>query len=344
MVQVFNKMASLGGLSKDDFAEFFARIGDTSPGEVGALLGYLLGRLDANDAAAIVAAIREVHPQRTIRPADGRMTVNLVGTGGGPSTFNISTTTAFLVAAAGVAVIKTGSSACRSRSGFSDVAAKLGTLKLSMPWSQIETIVNEVGIVFVPQLHYAAVLGTIVEKLTPPAYRNAAGYLYKIGPLLSPVRVDHQFIGASSAPCMEMLAGACRLLNDVPTTLVAAEDGLDEVSTRAKTGVINLDANRSRSDMTIDPAAVGIESPAQEELQGHEPAAAAQCCERILSGNGTAAQSQIVALNAAVVLTSLGRFASLTAGYEAAMQLLQSGEALRKLHQLRAQVWKCVKQ
>ena len=163
----------------------------------------------------MIAALRATHPQRRFALADGRTTVNLVGTGGGPSTFNITTTAAFVVAAAGVVVVKTGSGACRSKAGFADVAAKLGTLKLSMPWDMIQSIAEDVGIVFVPLTHYAPVLGPFEQVLTLPVHRHIAAYLNKIGPLLSPVKVDHQVIGANSRACLEMLAGACRLLGDV---------------------------------------------------------------------------------------------------------------------------------
>lgn len=343
MARILEKMASLADLSGDDFADFLARLPGLAAGEVGAILGYLLGRLQSGDAAAMVRAVRATHPQRDFRRVGGRATVNMVGTGGGPSTFNITTTASFVVAAAGGVVVKTGSNACRSRSGFAEVAAKLGTLKLAMPWELIESIAAEVGIVFVPLSQYAPVLGHFERILTPSVYRGAASYLNKIGPLLSPVRVGHQFIGANSPACLEMVAAACRQLGDTPATVVCSADGMDEVSIGACTSLIDLDAARERRTGLIDPAAFGIEPPAPGELSGHEPAAAAECCQRILGGQGTRAQTQIVALNAAAVLTSLGLFDDLRAAFQEATQILASGAALDKLNQLRQRVWKCVK-
>lgn len=333
-------MASLSGFSEDDFRELLATAGDLAPAELGAVLGYLLGRLDSRDTAAMISVVRELHPCREVRATAGRTTANMVGTGGGPSTFNVTTTTAFVVAAAGVVVVKTGSRACRSRSGFTDVATKLGTLKLAMPWESIESIADRVGIVFIPESYYAPALEVFERSLTLPVYRNVAAYLTKIGPLLSPVRVDYRLIGANSASCMEMLAGACRFLGDVPTTLVSSLDGLDEVSTMAKTAVIHLSADGSREEDSIDPAALAIAAPDIEALRGQSPAEAAQCCERILSGEGTVAQTQIVALNAATVLARLGLYRDLPAAFQASQELLKQGDALRKLHELRGQVWK----
>jgi anthranilate phosphoribosyltransferase len=342
MAKVFEKMAALSSFSQADLAEFLAGAATLAPGEVGAVLGYLLGRLDSGDAAAMVGVLRALHPQRMVGATAGRPTVNIVGTGGGPSTFNISTTAAFVVAAAGAVVVKTGSGAIRSKSGFADVAARLGTLKVSMPWEEIEAIVADVGIVFIPPSHYPAEMGLLEQNLTVPVYRNAALYFNKIGPLLSPVRVDHRFIGANSPSCLQMLAGACQILGDVPTTLVSSEDGLDEISSSGRTSLIQLTA-RGRNDESIDPRALGIQPPSFEALAGYEPPAAAECCERILGGQGTAAQADIVALNAGAVLMSLGFCQDLSTGFQTALKILRDGEGLGKLRQLRERVWKCAK-
>jgi anthranilate phosphoribosyltransferase len=340
---LFDKMTSFSGFAKADFVEFFSNAAKWTPAEIGAILGCLLGRRNAEDAAALVAALRELHPQHDMRFIDRRPTVNMVGTGGGPSTFNITTTAAFVVAASGGVVVKTGGNARRSKSGFLDVAARLGTLKLAMSWEQIESIASDVGIVFVPPSHYPLALGQLEQTLTPSGCRNAAIYLNKLGPLLSPVRVGHQFIGANSSPCLEMLAGACRLLGDVPATLVLSDDGLDEVSSRANTTVIRLSAAGDETKTVVCPAVLGISPPALDALEGAAPAAAAACCERLLSGKGTAAQTDIVALNAAVVMTSTGLAADVHAGFHAARQLIENGEALRKLQRLRERVWNRVK-
>ena len=342
MSNVFDRMASLASFSSTDFDAFFANVPDMNAGEIGAVLGYLLGRLDGADAAAMISALRERHPQRRIASADGRPTVNIVGTGGGPSTFNISTTAAFVVAAAGAVVVKTGSGACRSKSGFADVATRLGTLKVAMPWEEIESIAADVGIVFVPPSHYPAILGVLEQKLGAPVYRNAANYFNKVGPLLSPVWVDYRFFGANSASCMRMLAEACRMLGDVPTTLVSSDDGLDEVSSRGRTALIELTAGGSQ-ERSIDPRELGIEPASWEALRGFEPMAAAQCCERILAGQGTAAQTDIVCLNAGAVLASVGLASDPATGFRTALQTLRGGQALQKMRQLRERVWKCAK-
>jgi anthranilate phosphoribosyltransferase len=342
MASVFDKMASLEGFSKADVADFFSRAGALTTGEVGAVLGYLLGRLDSQDAAAVVAALRERQPQRVFH-FNGRATLNIVGTGGGPSTFNVTTTAAFVIAAAGVVVVKTGSAASRSKSGFADVAARLGTLKVTMPWEELESIARDVGIVFVPPVHHARELARLEHHLTSPAYRSAGAYFNKLGPLLSPVKVDYRFVGAHSMSCLEMLAGACSILGDAPTSLVSSMDGMDEVSTRARTVLVRLMDTGRRSEQWIDPRSLDIEPPAPEAIAGMDPAASAECCERILSGKGSREQADIVALNAGVVLAQMGQCVDWAAGYQRALEILRNGMALAKLNQLRERVWKCVK-
>src|SRR5262245_50018567 len=127
MTLVFEKMASLSGFTPDDARQFLEGLDLLSPIEVGGVLGYLLGRMNGSDAYTFAAEIRRQHPQRTVCPDLGLPIVNIVGSGGGMPTFNITTITAFVVAAAGVVVLKTGSAAYRSTAGFADVAARLGT-------------------------------------------------------------------------------------------------------------------------------------------------------------------------------------------------------------------------
>ena len=194
MVKVFEKMASLAGFTPEDLQEFLAGAAEFSPAEVAAVLGYLLGRLNAEDAAALASVVRSQHPQRQMKLPESHLTVNIVGTGGGPATFNITTTASFVVAAAGLTVIKTGSHAFRGKSGFADVAARLGTIKVSMPWDHLEATARDIGIVFVPPSYHVPVLGQLANSFSPDVFRKVGGYLNKLGPILSPLRVDHRFI------------------------------------------------------------------------------------------------------------------------------------------------------
>jgi anthranilate phosphoribosyltransferase len=106
---------------------------------------------------------------------------------------------------------------------------------------------------------------------------------------------------------------------------------------------VHLSANGHRQETTIDPAMIDIRAPSQAELKGFEPVAAAQCCQRILSGEGEPAQMDIVALNAGTVMSCIGLCTNVASGYREALKILKSGEALQKLLALRERVWECVK-
>jgi len=338
MTDVFDRMANGQGFSRADLEHFLAKVRQMSPGEIGAVFGYLLGRLDSGDALAMVQALRGLQEPRTIPAEIGRPSVSMVGTGGGASTFNITTTASFVVAAAGPLVVKMGSSAWRSKSGSADVAAQLGVMPIRMPWDSVLRVAQEAGIVFVPPSYYPPILARLAHGLTMPTFRRVAGFINILGPLLSPVKVDHRFIGARSADCMEMLAEVCMGIGDVPTTFFSSEDGLDEVSTMAPTRVLNVDRAGKTQQSTLDPASLPIQSPSIEELAGYEAAEAAECCLRILGGKGSQAQTDIVALNAAAVMHKLALFDTLEASFERALEILKRGEALQVLQGLRESV------
>jgi anthranilate phosphoribosyltransferase len=322
-------------LDEADIAEFFASTNDLAPTELAALLGCLLGRHDGRDAATVVSAIRRLSPPKRIAGTADSPTVNIVGTGGGPSTFNVSTATSFLLAAAGVKVIKTGSTAWRSRSGFMEVAMALGCLKESLTWDHIEALADETGIAFVPPAQYPSVLRDTASLLTPAIFRRVGYYINIIGPLLSPVAVDFRFLGASSRARQALLVDAATALGDIPACVVAAENGMDEVSSIGDTTVVAIDAAGQCDTMTIDPTMLPLTDVNIEDLAGLNPIGAAKLLKRILSGQGTVQQSEIVALNGATVLWQMGRHDSLAVAFDACLALISAGKPAAKIEALR---------
>ena len=105
---------------------------------------------------------------------------------------------------------------------------------------------------------------------------------------------------------------------------------------------MHLTEDGSLRTTLIDPAALGIDPPGLAELAGSDTAAAAQCCEKILAGKGTAAQSDIVALNAAWVVAGAGIAADLESGFRASQEILRNGAALDKLRFARSSLESCV--
>jgi anthranilate phosphoribosyltransferase len=322
-------------LDESDVEEFLASINDLAAAEVAAVLGCLLGRHDGQDTATVVSAVRRLSPPRRIAGSADSPTVNIVGTGGGPSTFNVSTATSFLLAAAGVKVIKTGSTAWRSKSGFMEAAMALGCLKESLTWDQVEAVADQTGIAFVPPALYPTVLRDIANLLTPAVFRRVGYYINIIGPLLSPVAVDFRFLGASSRARQALLVDAAAKLGDIPNCVAAAENGMDEVSTIGETTIVVTDAAGECDTMTIDPTTLAIADVTIEDLAGLSPIGAARLLKRILSGQGTVQQSEIVALNGAAVLWCMGRHDSLATAFDACRSLIAAGEPAAKIDALR---------
>lgn len=335
MDSLFNKLGQGAPLDSEEMAHFFASIEDYPPTEVAGVLGCMLGRHDGDDAAKIVAGVRRNTPRTKIRGTGHSPTVNIVGTGGGPSTFNISTATSFLLAAAGVTVVKSGSTAWRSKSGFMEVATALGCLELSLTWENVDAIARKTGIVFLPPNLYPPALRDIAALLQTEVFRKIGYYINIIGPLLSPVAVDYAFIGASSKARQKLLAEAATMLGDTPTCIIYAENHLDEVSPIGLTYGVEIDSDGNSENFTIDPSRLPMSEVTIDDLAGLPPMGAARLLKKVLSGSGTPQQTEAVALNGAAVLWRLGRFDSLSSAYDACMALIKEGKPAEKIEALR---------
>jgi anthranilate phosphoribosyltransferase len=332
---LFRKLGLGEPFDANELASFFESVRDYPAAEVGAVLGCMLGRHNGDDAAKVVAGIRQITPRTRIAGTKDSPTINIVGTGGGPSTFNISTATSFLLAAAGVTVIKTGSTAWRSKSGFMEVAMALGCLRDSLTWEQADVVARKTGIVFLPPALYPTVLRDIATSLTPNVFRRVGYYVNIIGPLLSPVAVDYSFIGASSIASQELLAEAAISLGDTPTCIVSAENRLDEVSPIGPTFGIAIDASGNRESFTIDPSTLPLTKVTMDDLAGLAPLGAARLLKKVLSGGGTPQQTEAVALNGAAVLWQLDRYESLAGAFDACMLLMEQGKPAEKIAALK---------
>ncbi len=330
----------LGGapVQRDALRAAFTEVleGRASSAEVGAFLGGLAGRARSSDAVEFVAACRAMQPQVDFR-RPGQLTVNLVGTGGGRSTFNISTASAFVLAAIGVRVVKTGSGAFSSRSGFAETASALQVLK-PLPFETLQQISDAVGIVLVHPSAYPAPLRGLAETIRPASFRQLGGFVNTIGPLLSPVIVDLPVMGASSPGLFQLLRHSVAALGDPDALIISGEGALDEVS---PLGVTQLGRSSTGQLWTFDAASVQLAPVEWDGLAGVEPLKSAGLLRRLLGGQGTAAQRDTVALNVAIVLHAIGHSPSVDAGLMVARDALDRGLAAEKLGLLQAALRSC---
>lgn len=320
------------GISIDgeDAEAIFGRImkGEATPAQIGALL---MGLSIRGETAEIVAGAA-----RAMRAAATRITpkahglLDTCGTGGdGASTFNISTTVAIVVAAAGQPVAKHGNRAISSRSGSADVLEALG-VRLDIAPQQVAECIDSVGIgfLFAPGHH--------------PAMRHAAGprrelgvrsIFNLLGPLTNPAGAEFQVLGVYARDKLELVAGALSQLGIRRALVVHGRDGLDEISTTGITDAVWVEHGQPLRGFEIDPQAFGMPVAHAADLAGGDAAANACIIRGILSG-APGAPRDIVLLNAAAALWVAGKVDGMASGLRMAAEAIDSGKASQTLTQL----------
>jgi anthranilate phosphoribosyltransferase len=255
--------------------------------------------------------------------------VDTCGTGGdGGKTFNISTATTFVAAAAGVSIAKHGNRAVSSKSGSVDVLEELG-ITLDLTPDEASKQLNETGVcfLFAPQYHPA------MKHVMPT--RKALGFrtcFNLLGPLTNPAGVKRQLIGVFSPKYTEKMARVLQALGSKHALIVSGLDGLDEISLTAPTQVSEL-KNGQVNTYTISSEDFGFSSCTIGDLEGGSPKENAAIILDVLKGKKSAKRT-IVEVNAAAVLYVAGKTDSLKAGVQLAADVIDSGMALQKLHQV----------
>ena len=272
----------------------------------------------AAEIAGFAQAMREnaVHLPITPRP----LLLDVVGTGGdGAHTFNISTTSAFVVAAGGVPVAKHGNRAASSKAGSADVLEALGVNLEASP-ARVAAALDELGVGFMFARNYH------------PALRHAAGVRSELaartvfnvlGPLSNPAGATHLLVGVYTPALTRTLAEVLHLLG-AQAALVVNGGGLDEFTVAGVNTVSELKGGVV-SDLSVTPEEVGLERFSAEQFVGGTPADNAEITRNLLQGRGTPAQRAIVALNAGAALSLAGQAADLAGGVTRARELLASG-------------------
>ncbi len=253
--------------------------------------------------------------------------VDTCGTGGGRSTFNVSTAAAFVVAGAGVSVAKHGNRSATSRSGSADVLEALGA-RIDLSPEAVAQCVERVGVgfMFAPSHHPAfRHIGPVRKALGVRTIFNL------LGPLTNPAGVRRQVIGVSDPAYVERIAAALGELGAEHALVVSSEDGLDEISTGAPTQVAEVTSTGVRM-WRIDPVALGIAPAVEQEIAGGEPAENAAIITAALE-RGEGAAADLIAVNAAAAILVSGRATNLADALTAARESITSGGARERLAQ-----------
>ena len=314
-------------LGREGAAEVLVAVmsGDVDPIQTGAFLIALRAKGEtASELAGLASVVRSRSEPVRITSAP---LVDTCGTGGGRSTFNVSTAVAFVVAGAGIAVAKHGNRSATSRSGSADVLEALGA-RIDLTPDAVAECVERVGVGFMfAPLHHPAFrhIGPVRKALGVRTIFNL------LGPLTNPAGVRRQVIGVSDRDYVERIAHALGQLGAEHALVVSSDDGLDEVSTSAPTNVAEVTSDGIRT-WRIDPAELGLAPAIPAEIAGGEPDENAAVIMAALE-RGTGSAADLIALNAAAAILVSGRALTLADALDAARESITSGGARERLAQ-----------
>ncbi len=331
MREILLKLCRREDLTRDEAADAFNRImsGDATEAQIGGLLIGLAAKGTSVDE--LVGAASVMREKSVVVSCDDKSEVILdtCGTGGDVrGTFNISTTAAIIVAAAGVKVVKHGNRSASSKSGSADVLEKLG-VKLEIEQSRLQTCLKEANICFAfARSHHPAMkhVAAARSSLGVPTIFNM------LGPLTNPARAKHQLLGVFAPELTDRFAQVLRELGSERAWVVHAEDGLDEISTLGPTRISELQDGRVKTWM-LDPKALGLPYARLSDLQVDSIDGAAETLRQIFAGK-RGAPRDIALLNAAAAMVVAGACPDLPHGLQAAARAIDDGQANKTLDAL----------
>jgi anthranilate phosphoribosyltransferase len=254
--------------------------------------------------------------------------VDTAGTGGGPSTFNVSTTAALIAAAAGCAVAKHGNRSNTSRCGSADLLEALG-VEIELPPPAIARCIEEVGFgfMFAPRHHQA--MAHVVPVRRALAVRTIFNFL---GPLTNPAGATRQLLGVSDRHYQETIAEALVGLGSARALVVNADDGLDEISIAAPTRVIEV-KDGGTEEWFVEPADYGIDAAPLDQVAGGSPEENAAAVRAVLDGE-SGARRDLAVMNAAAAIYVGDAAPDIDAGVSTARETIDSGAGRALLERL----------
>lgn len=252
------------------------------------------------------------------------------GTGGGLSTFNISTATAIVAAAAGIPVAKHGSRSISSLSGSADVLEALG-VNINLTPKQAEKLIEEIGIAFI----YAPLFHPVMCKVLPAETDLGIKTIFYtiIGPLINPAFASRHILGVYKAELLDTVSYVAKELGYTRAMFVFGVDGLDEISLLGKTKINELKDGLIIS-YEIEPEDFGMERCRLEDIKTATPEENAETIRSVFAGTVIGPRRNAIVLNAAGALVVGGKAADFKDGIALAGELIDSGRASQKLDQL----------
>jgi anthranilate phosphoribosyltransferase len=325
LTRAIDAVAAGTDLSAEQAQEVLREImaGDASEAQTAAFLIAL--RTKGETVEELTGLARTMRELAVAVEVDNDELLDTAGTGGGVSTFNVSTTAALVAAGAGCCVAKHGNRSATSRSGSADMLEALGA-RIDLDADGVARCIDEVGFgfMFAPAHHQAT--RHVVPVRKELGVRTIFNFL---GPLTNPAGATRQLIGVVDPGYMDLIAGALERLGAHHALIVSSVDGLDELSVCAETLVVEVRAGETRS-YTVSPEDVGLARATHAEVAGGSPDENAGIARAVLEGE-QGARRALVAFNAGAALMVAGRVATLDEGVRLAEETLDSGAALQSM-------------
>lgn len=301
--------------------------GEATPLQVAAFLTAL--RMKGESVDEITGAARVMRDKAHRVKVGAKTVLDTCGTGGDQKgTFNISTTSAFVLAGAGVIVAKHGNRSVSSQSGSADVLGALG-VKVDAPKERVEQCIAEIGIgfLFAPLLHEA--MKYAVQPRRDIGIRTIFNIL---GPLTNPAMATHQLIGIYTGELVAVIAHVLKNLGSARAMVVHGLEGLDEISLCGSTQVAELRDGEVK-EYAVEPEQFGFKRCALENLHGGNAEQSAVIVRGVLGGRQGPARD-VVLLNSGAALYVSGSAATIQDGICLAAESIDSGKARQKLADL----------
>jgi len=327
--KLLSKIIANENLNENEMSSMMMEIfsGNITDAQIGAFMGALATKGETFEelAGAATAMRRKAHRIEAM----ASIIVDTCGTGGdGAKTFNISTTTAFVVAGGGVTVAKHGNRSISSQCGSADLLEALG-MKIDVDPEIVEEAIAEIGIgfLFAPIYHSAMRFAANARKEI-----GLRSIFNMLGPLTNPAAANCQLLGVFAPELTEMFAQTLKLLGAKRAFVVHGHDGLDEISICAPTRISELKDNQINT-YDIRPEQFFGQAADPLDLKGGTPEENAEITKRILNGE-TGPKRDVILINASAALVAAGKAADFKDGIQVAANAIDTGDALSKLNAL----------
>lgn len=302
--------------------------GETTPTQNAAFLAALSTKSTKAETIDEISGCAQAMREHALTVDGGDMdTLEIVGTGGDRAgSFNISTTTAFVAAAAGIKVAKHGNRAASSKSGTADCLEALGA-NINLEPEKCVSLLEDAGFCFFfAQKYHTSMkyVGSIRREL---GFRTVFNIL---GPLTNPIKPSRQLLGVYDEYLLEPLAKVLTSLGVKNGMVVYGREKLDELSTAGETAVCEFN-NGEYNSYVLTPEQFGLTRSTKKDLEGGTPEENAKITRDILSGKDKGPKYETVLMNAGAALYIAGKATDIADGIEKARELIDNGEALKAM-------------